>query len=55
MIHLSLLLISPTPVLSNLIHLPFFTRWEKATKIDINRVVSELLTGRYAVTGGSEY
>jgi hypothetical protein len=55
MIHLSSLLFSPNPVLTDLFNFPFFIRWEKATKIDINKVVSELLTGRYAVTGGSEY
>ena len=26
-------------------------RWEKASKVDINKIVSELLTGKYSVTG----
>ena len=54
-INLSSLLFSPTPASTHVFHSNFFIRWEKATKIDINKVVSELLTGRYAVTGGSEY
>lgn len=40
------------PPLLNLIFC-LFVRWEKATKVDINKVVAELLTGRYAVTGVS--
>ena len=30
---------------------PFNRRWEKVTKVEMNKVVAQLLTGRYSVTG----
>lgn len=35
--------------------IPAETKWEKATKVDINTIVSELLTGRYTVNGRGMY
>eukprot|EP00596_Hydrurales_sp_CCMP1899_P002034 CAMPEP_0119034676 /NCGR_PEP_ID=MMETSP1177-20130426/1683_1 /TAXON_ID=2985 /ORGANISM="Ochromonas sp, Strain CCMP1899" /LENGTH=486 /DNA_ID=CAMNT_0006992289 /DNA_START=563 /DNA_END=2023 /DNA_ORIENTATION=+ len=35
--------------------IPAETKWSGATKVDINTIVSELLTGRYAVTGRGMY
>ena len=45
LLHHSLIISSPT------LSPPPYVRWERATKVDINRVVAELVAGKYAVTG----